>query len=79
MFDFFRKNKNTDDKQKMGMLGALAAKKLEKMSPEEREKMAQEVMKPENRDKLLSAMEKLQKTGMINEEQIRLAKEKLGL
>jgi hypothetical protein len=79
MFDFFRKNKNTDDKQKMGMLGALAMKKIEKMTPQEREKMTQEVMKPENRDKLLGAMEKLQKTGMINEEQIKLAKEKLGL
>ena len=68
-----------DDKQKMGMLSTLAMKKLEKMSPQERDKMAQEVMKPENRGKLLSAMEQLQKTGMINEEQIKLAKEKLGL
>ncbi|PIP26474.1 MAG: hypothetical protein CO140_03510 [Candidatus Moranbacteria bacterium CG_4_9_14_3_um_filter_40_7] len=79
MFNFFRKNKNTNDKQKMGMLGTLAMKKLEKMSPQEREKMTREVLKPENRDKLLSAMEKLQKTGMINEEQIKLAKEKLGM
>lgn len=78
MWNPFKKSTG-DDKQKMGMLGALAAKKLEKMSPQEREKMTQEVMKPENRDKLLSAMEKLQKTGMINEEQIKLAKEKLGL
>jgi hypothetical protein len=78
MWNPFKKSTG-DDKQKMGMLSALAMKKLEKMSPEEREKMTQEVMKPENRDKLLSAMEKLQKTGMINEEQIKLAKEKLGL
>ena len=79
MFNFFKKNKNTDNKQEMGILGALAAKKLEKMSPQERDKMAQEVLKPENRGKLLSAMEQLQKTGMISEEQIKLAKEKLGL
>jgi len=78
MWNPFKKSTG-EDKQQMGMLGALAAKKLEKMSPQEREKMAQEVMKPENRDKLLSAMEKLQKTGMISEEQIKLAKEKLGL
>jgi hypothetical protein len=78
MWNPFKKS-NSDDKQKMGMFGTLAMKKLEKMTPQEREKMAQEVMKPENRDKLLSAMEKLQKTGMINEEQIKLAKEKLGL
>lgn len=79
MFNIFRKNKDSDNKRKMGMLGALAAKKLEKMSPEERKKMTQEVLKPENRGKLLSAMEQLQKTGMISEEQIKLAKEKLGL
>ncbi|MBU2028514.1 hypothetical protein KJ761_01320 [Patescibacteria group bacterium] len=78
MWNPFKKSTG-DDKQKMGMLSALAAKKLEKMSPQEREKMTQEVMKPENRDKLLSAMEQLQKTGMISEEKIKLAKEKLGL
>jgi hypothetical protein len=78
MWNPFKKSTG-DDKQQMGMLSALAMKKLEKMSPEEREKMAKEVLKPENRNKLLSAMEQLQKTGMISEEQIRLAKEKLGM
>jgi transcriptional regulator of NAD metabolism len=77
MWNPFKKSVG-DDKQKMGMLSALAMKKMEKMSPQEREKMAQEVLKPENRDKLLSAMEQLEKTGMINEEQVKLAKEKLG-
>lgn len=78
MFNIFKKNKS-EDKQKMGMLQKLAMKKIEKMSPEERSRVMQEAFKPENKGKLLAAMEQMKKTGMISEEQIELAKKKLGL
>jgi len=81
MFNIFKKkqNNNNNDAQKLGMLQRLAMKKAEKMSPNERNKMMQEAFKPENRDKLMKAMEQMKKTGMISEEQIKLAKEKMGL
>ena len=81
MFNIFKKkqNNNNNDAQKLGMLQRLAMKKVEKMSPNERNKMMQEAFKPENRDKLMKAMEQMKKTGMISEEQIKLAKEKMGL
>ena len=81
MFNIFRKKKttNTDDKQKMGMLQVLAMKKMMKMSPQEKEKLAQEMMRPENKTKLLSAMEMMKKTGQITDEQIEEAKKKMGL
>lgn len=81
MWNPFKKtsNNNPNDPQKLGMLQRLAMKKVQNMSPQERNKMMQEALKPENRDKLMKAMEQMKKTGMINEEQIKLAKEKLGL
>lgn len=63
----------------MGMMQKVAMKKLEKMSPEEREKVVQEAFKPENRDKLLAAMEQMRASGQISEEQYKMAKEKLGM
>ena len=68
-----------DNSPKMNMLQRLAMKKIERMSPQERAKMMQEVLKPENKDKLLSAMEIMRKSGQISEEQYRLAKEKMGI
>lgn len=84
MWNPFKKNSPvggqvSDDKQKMGMLQRIAMKKLEKMSPGERNKMMQEAFKPENKGKLLAAMEQMKKTGMVSDEQIELAKKKLGL
>jgi hypothetical protein len=67
-----------DNSPKMNMLQRLAMKKMERMSPQEKAKMLQEVMKPENKDKLLGAMEMMRKSGQISEEQYRLAKEKMG-
>jgi hypothetical protein len=81
----FKKNSSSgagndkDDKQKMGMLQSLAMKKLAKMSPQEREKLGQEMLKPENKDKLLSAMKMMRKTGQITEEQMAEAKKRMGL
>jgi hypothetical protein len=71
--------KKDDDSPKMNMLQRLAMKRMERMSPQEKAKMMQEVLKPENKDKLLSAMEMMRKSGQISEEQYRMAKEKMGM
>ena len=64
---------------KMGMLQAIAMKKMAKMSPQERNKMMQDAMKPENKDKMLAAIEQMKKMGMASEEQIAQARKMLGL
>lgn len=86
MFNIFKRKKSTgkaDDKQKMGMLQRLAMKKMERMSPEERQKLMQKVMRPENiskhKDQILSTMEQMKASGQITDEQIALAKKQLGL
>jgi hypothetical protein len=80
MWNPFKKNTAGEgDKQKMGMLQRIAMKKLERMSPEERNKIMQEALKPENKEKMLAAMDQMKKAGQINEEQYRMAKEKMGL
>ena len=61
------------------MLQRLAMKKLEKMSPEERNKVMREALKPENKDKILAVIEQMKKTGQLTNEQIEEAKNKLGL
>jgi len=71
--------KKDDASPKMNMLQRLAMKKMERMSPQEKAKMMQEVLKPENKDKLLSAMEMMRKSGQISEEQYQMAKEKMGI
>jgi hypothetical protein len=78
MWNPFKKS-NTDDTQKMGMLQSLAMKKLAKMSPQEKEKLAQDMLKPENKDKLLQAMEMMKKSGMVSDAQLEEAKKKMGL
>jgi len=78
MWNPFRKSEK-GDAQKMGMLQRIAMKKLEKMSPEERSRVMQEALKPENKDKILAVMEQMKKTGQVTDEQLELAKKKLGL
>lgn len=78
MWNPFKKT-DTDNKQKMGMLQRIAMKKMMNMSPEERNKLTQDMLKPENKDKLLQAMEMMKKTGQITDAQIEEAKQKLGL
>ena len=63
----------------MGMMQKIAMKKLEKMSPEERNKLAQEAFKPENREKLLAVIEQMKSSGQMTEQQYQEAKQKLGL
>jgi hypothetical protein len=83
MFNFLKKKKKSDDGQKMGMLQRLAMKKLEKMNPNERENLMQKMLSPEsinkNKDKILAAMEQMKSSGQISDEQIEMAKKKLGL
>jgi len=79
MFNIFKRNKKSDDTQKMGMLQRIAMKKLEKMNPEERDKLMQDALKPENKDKILTVIEQMKKSGQLTDEQIELAKKKLGL
>ncbi len=86
MWNPFKKTGQSDDDQtddakinspKMNMLQRLAMKKMEKMSPNEKAKMAQEFFKPENKDKLSAALEMMKKTGQISEEQYNMAKQKM--
>lgn len=78
MWNPFKKSQN-GDKQKLGTLQRIAMKKLEKMSPEEKNKMMQDAMKPENKEKILAVIEQMKKTGQLTDEQIEVAKKKLGL
>lgn len=79
--------KSDDDKDKvdengqpkLGFLQRMAMKKIEKMSPEERDKMMQEAFKPENRKKLLKEMDKMVKSGMMSKSQLKKAKERMGI
>ena len=79
MWNLFKKNKKSDDTQKMGMLQRIAMKKMEKMSPQERDKLMQDALKPENKDKILAVIEQMKKSGQLTDEQIEMAKKKLGL
>lgn len=83
---FWNKKKKQDDEnnpQKMGMLQRLAMRKLEKMDPKEREKVMQKALSPDNiaknKDKILATMEQMKASGQMTDEQIQMAKEKLGL
>jgi hypothetical protein len=66
-----------------GMLQRLAMKKVMSMDPKEREKLMQKALSPENiaknRDKILETMEQMKASGQLTDEQIKMAKEKLGL
>jgi len=79
MWNPLKKAKDKVSSSAMGMMQKVAMKKLEKMSPQEREKIMQDAFKPENRDKLMSAMEQMKKAGQITEEQYQVAKNKIGL
>ncbi len=78
MWNPFKKN-SKNDKQKMGMLQAMAMKKMAKMSPQEQKKILEDAKKPENREKMQAAIEQMKKMGLANDEQIEQAKKMLGL
>jgi hypothetical protein len=78
-----KKDNSENNPQKIGMLQRLAMKKIEKMDPKEREKLMQKALAPENiaknKGKILATMEQMKTSGQLTDEQIRMAKEKLGL
>ena len=63
----------------MGFLQRLAMKKLEKMSPEQKNKLMRDVMKPKNMEKIQKVMEQMKSSGQFSEEQINEAKKKLRI
>ena len=71
------------DPENMGFMQRMAMKKLEKMSPEEREKMIKKVVTPENIQKnkkdILKTLEQMEKSGQMNSHQVFEAKKRLGL
>ena len=83
---FWKKNKTSDENNnspKIGMLQRLAMKRVMNMDPKEREKLMQKALAPENitknKDKILATMEQMKESGQLTEEQMKMAKEKLGL
>lgn len=78
-----KKSDNPMDPSNMGMLQRMAMKKLQKMSPEERENLMKKVMTPDNIQKnkadILKTLEAMKKSGQMNDHQIFEAKKRLGL
>jgi hypothetical protein len=78
-----KKSKDPMDPQNMGMLQRMAMKKLQKMSPIEREQLMKKVMTPENIQKnradILKTLDAMKKSGQMNDHQIFEAKKRLGL
>lgn len=87
ILDAFKKkngdNKDPMDPQNMGFMQRMAMKKLEKMSPAEREALMKKVMTPDNIQKnkadILKTLEQMKKSGQMNDHQIFEAKKRLGL
>ena len=78
-----KKSEDIQNTPKVGLLQRLAMKKLEKMDPKEQEKLMQKALSPENieknKDKILATIEQMKGSGQLTEEQIEIAKKKLGL
>jgi hypothetical protein len=81
--DDSKKSKNPMDPENMGFMQRMAMKKLEKMSPAEREALMKKVMTPDNIQKnradILKTLEAMKKSGQMNDHQIFEAKKRLGL
>ena len=76
-------NANPADPKNMGMLQRIAMKKIEKMSPAEREKLMQKVMTPKNieknKDAILAQMTNMLKSGQMTQQQFIEARKRLGI
>ncbi len=68
-----------DGKPKLGFLQRMAMKKIESMSPEERDKLMQDAFNPKNRKKLLKEMDKMVEQGIMSKSQLKKAKERMGI
>jgi hypothetical protein len=71
------------DMKDMNMLQRMAMKRFMAMSPQEQQKMVQKMMTPKNiakhKDEILQQLEDARKSGMVSDDQYRLAKRKMGL
>jgi hypothetical protein len=71
------------DMSNMNMLQKMAMKRFIAMSPQEQQKMVQKMMTPKNiakhKDEILQQLEEARKSGMVSDDQYRLAKRKMGL
>jgi hypothetical protein len=71
------------DPKDMNMLQRFAMKRLEKMSPAERQKMMQKALNPKNIQKhkgeIMQTLEAMKKAGQMSDDQYRLAKKRFGL
>lgn len=68
---------------KMNMVQRFMARRILRMSPEERTKMMQKAMTPKNVQKhkkeILEQLDAMKKAGQMSDDQYRLARRKLGL
>jgi hypothetical protein len=71
------------DMKDMNMLQRMAMKRFMAMKPQEQQKMVQKMMTPKNiakhKDEILQQLEDARKSGMVSDDQYRLAKRKMGL
>ena len=67
----------------MNMVQRFAYKRIMAINPQERQKLMQKMLKPENVQKhkaeILEQLEAMRKGGQMSDDQIRLAKARLGL
>ncbi|QQS21388.1 MAG: hypothetical protein IPL87_02655 [Candidatus Moraniibacteriota bacterium] len=71
------------DPKDMGMFQKFAMKQLLKMSPTEREKVLKKALTPKNiekhKDEILAQLETARKSGMMTDDQYRLARRKMNI
>jgi hypothetical protein len=81
--DVAKKMPGMPDTKDMNMLQKFAMKRLEKMSPAERQKMMQKALNPKNiakhKGEIIQTLEAMKKAGQMSDDQYRLAKRKFGL
>lgn len=71
------------DPKDLNMFQKFAMKRLEKMSPAERQKMMQKALNPKNIQKhkgeILATLDAMKANGQMSDDQYRLAKKRFGL
>jgi hypothetical protein len=71
------------DTKDMNMLQKFAMKRFMAMSPEEQKKMAEKMLTPKNvakhKKEIMEQLELARKSGMMSDDQYRMAKRKLGI
>ncbi len=83
MWNLFRKSDKFNNSDQMGFLQRLVMKKVMNMSEEERIKFMQKALSPENieknKDKILTVLNKMEKSGHLSKFQIEEIKKNLGV